>query len=247
MSIDPLLSIADDAGFVFVEAPVQAPRNLERDDLDRGFVIVEVREVLRGTDVLQSLVGQHVTVVSEDPDGIAQSDELILFTDCVSLGDPVLARELGRRSASRESRSEVDQVLAIIAGRPIAQRLTTAQLAVVGEVTNTKRLVDPYHPTSEHDPDWWVARVAVEETLKGSSSRKNVDVLFANSDDIAWYKVPKLHQGNRGIFLLHGWDDHARPPDAPRRALVVTDPLDVQPIERRAELERTLGRLGEEG
>jgi hypothetical protein len=247
VTIDELFSVADDAGFVFLERPVELSQDVERGEVDEGLVIVEVREVLRGTEVLRGLVGRQVTVVSDDPDGIVQAEELVLFTDCVSLGDPVLVRELGRRSASGKSRREVDDVLALIAARPLAERIASAQLVVVGAVSDARRLNEPYRPTSEHDPDWWVARVAVAETLKGSTTRKNVDVLFANSEDIAWYAAPKLRPGDDGIFLLHTSDEGERPPDAPRRALVVTDPLDVQPLERRPRLDDALARLTEEG
>lgn len=247
MSIEDLFSLADDSGFVFLGSPAESTQNLEHGERDERAVVVEVREVLRGTDVIRGLVGRPVTVVSNDPAGIAQADELVLFTTCVSLGDEVLVRELGRRSASQESRREVEEVLTLVAERPLLERLASAQLVVVGEVTDARRLREPYRPRSEHDPDWWVARVAVAETLKGRTTRKNVDVVFANSEDIAWYASPKLRPGDDGIFLLHTWDEGDEPEDAPRGALYVTDPLDFLPLERRPHLEGVLERLGEEG
>jgi hypothetical protein len=43
----------------------------------------------------------------------------------------------------------------------------------------------------------------VSSVLKGKAEEgSTVEVYFANSKDIAWYKTPKFHPGDRGVVLL---------------------------------------------
>jgi hypothetical protein len=96
-------------------------------------------------------------------------------------------------------------------------------------------------PKSEHDPVWWIARVTVKSVLKGRKPTGKIVVLFANSTDLAWFKSPKLHSGTRGILLLRHLTHVEAPKDVPPTAYQATDPLDLLPIERLAEVERLLG------
>ena len=56
---------------------------------------------------------------------------------------------------------------------------------------------------SEHDPGWHEATIHVDEVVKGAKNTKEVSVLFPNSDDVRWHKVPKYSEGQQGIWLLH--------------------------------------------
>lgn len=88
----------------------------------------------------------------------------------------------------------------------VRDRLTHAQLVVLGTVTVVRRVeMRPRAPISEHDPDWRDATIKVERQLKGSLTpgTDTVHVLFPASLDIKWFQCPKFTQGRVGIFLLH--------------------------------------------
>lgn len=241
MTTDELLRLVDQAGFVFRGTAVRPGADAEIGPAAAGHTItVEVEEVLRGTDVLRGLVGRNVIVVSDDPADIEPAARHVFFTNCVSLGDTVVAREVGRRGASHESLNEIAESLRVTADLPLAARLVAADLIVTGEITSSARVNGPRLPRSEHDPDWWIARVAVELTIKGRSPRKRVDVLFANSLDIAWYRSPKLHEGVSGIFLLHSRTEDAALREVPRTVYQATDPLDFLPIGQLPQVQRML-------
>jgi hypothetical protein len=78
--------------------------------------------------------------------------------------------------------------------------------------------------SSEHDPQWWHAEIAVDDVLKGKHSRKTVRVAFPSSTDVAWHGWPRPTAGQTGVFLLHE-------PDAAdvKNAYVMPTELDVQP------------------
>lgn len=242
MSTEELLRLVDEAGFVFrgkavPNRPTHAEINSEGTDKT---VTVEVQEILRGTDVLRGLVGRDVTVVSEEAAAIARADALVFFTNCASLGEHVVAREVGHREASHESVREIAQTLRMAAERPLAERVAGADLIVTGEVADAGPLEKSFPPRSEHDPDWWIARVTVRSAIKGRKPQRGIQVLFANSLDIAWYKSPKLHEGASGIFILRSRREDEAPADVQGTVYQATDPLDFLPAERLPEVERAL-------
>lgn len=115
------------------------------------------------------------------------------------------------------------------------QRLAQAELVISGVASAPRRYVAPQAAAaataprriSEHDPDWWVSTVTVETVEKGVNPDKTKDVLFPNSRDIAWYRSPKIKEGDRGVWLLHNRDYRGKA--VPGHA--VTHPLDFRPIE----------------
>jgi hypothetical protein len=233
--------LVDEAGFVFRGRAVSRQAGTELGPLGVGkTVLVEVEEILQSTDVMQGLVGTDVTVISEDPTQITQTEGLLFFTDCVSVGNQVVVRELGHREVSRDSLREVERALRVNADRPLTLRVAGADLIVTGAVTSARPFGEPSPLRSEHDPDWWIARIAVDAAIKGRSSRKTIEVLFANSPDIAWYKSPKLHEGASGIFILRTRIDAEAPAGLPRTVYQATDPLDFLPAGRLPEVRRLL-------
>lgn len=92
------------------------------------------------------------------------------------------------------------------AEQALRDRLTHAQLVVLGTVTVVRRVeVLPRPPISEHEADWRDATIKVERQLKGSLTpgTDTVHVLFPASEDVKWFQCPKFRQGQVGIFLLH--------------------------------------------
>jgi hypothetical protein len=243
MSADEMLSLVGEAGFVFRGRAVRQGAEVELGPAAAGnTATVEVEEVIRGTDILRDLTGRNVVVVGEDVADIEPATQHVFFTDVVSLGDPVVTREVGRRrDASHESLRDVAESARITAERPLAERVATADMIATGEVASSAPVSDQRTPVSEHDPDWWIAHLTVQRVMKGRRSRRRIDALFANSDDIAWYRSPKLHQGASGIFLLHSRTGDVAVSGVPATVYQVTDPLDFLPADRLPDVERMLG------
>jgi hypothetical protein len=249
VSAEGLSRLAEGAGFVFRGRAV--PHQPENAEIGLGeaetTATVEVQEVLLGTDVTRGLVGHDVTVVSDDAAAIVEeAAPFVFFTNCVSLGDRVIAREVGRREASSESVREVTEALRLAAERPLVERVAAADLIVTGEVASSRPLERPFPPRSEHDPDWWIASVTVGSVIKGRR-RARIEVLFANSMDIAWYRSPKLREGASGIFILRPRSDDEAPADVPPTVYQATDPLDFLPTDRLPDVQRAVERDEEGG
>jgi len=217
---------------------------------------VEVEEVLLSTEALRGLAGREVILVSEH-EGAKEEGSQVFFTSVVALGDHVVARELGRSKWSRQTSGEIAEAVKAAQERPLQARVAGAELVITGRVAASRRAEEPSIFRSEHDPEWWIARVEVLSVEKGGKVEGEIEVLFPNSTDIAWYKSPKLHEGAHGILLLHRAEGKEHPrekekgrgrekekeKDEERRRPIyeVSDPLDFLPMERLEDVRRLLG------
>ena len=133
-----------------------------------------------------------------------------------------------RRASGRRSRTRADEASAVVVGR-VTGRSSRDTAAATGE----GRL-------SEHDPQWAVATVEVDEAVKGRPP-KTIEVLFATSEDVMWHRAPKLVVGQRAVMLLH----KGAPEVEDKRANAVVDELDVQPPDAAALVASSVSRGGD--
>jgi len=243
MDIETLRRLVEEAGFVLRgsvhhqwkgEAPAIPAEAGE-------IVAIRMEHILRSTPVLRSLAGHDALVITRHADELRQLRSPILFTECISLGQQLLLREIGHVETSDETSRQVAEAITEADERPLLDRIAGAVLIVTGEVVESEATESARSPESEHDPMWWVARVAVKSVLKGRKPASKIEVLFASSTDIAWFKSPKLYTGTSGIFLLRHVREDETPKEVPRTAYEAIDPLDLLPAERLAEVERALG------
>jgi hypothetical protein len=249
MDMDALPHHVREAGLIFRARPLpQLPGEPPHIPEGAGEIIAaHIEQVLRSTDTLRDLAGKQAFVVTKDAAAVRGAHDLIFFAQVLSLGSELLVREVEHVEPSPETVRAIEEALREEHGRPLRERVAAAPLVVEGEVTESRILERPFPPPSEHYPDWGVARVAVGAVLKGRKPRGEVEVLFAASHDRVWFRSPKLHVGVRGIFLLFRVDEGERPPpEMARNGWQALDPLDLQPVERRGEIERLIGGGGGE-
>lgn len=204
-------------------------------------VAVRIEEVLRSTAAMRSLAGREAHLITKHASALRQMRDAVLFTQCISLGEELLLRELGHVEATGQVARQVAEAIHETDERPLRDRVASAVLIVGGEVVDSRPLARSFPPRSEHDPLWSIARVVVTDVLKGHKPHGEVEVLYAESDDIAWFRSPKLHAGVNGILLLFHLNEAEVPKEVPRSVYQATDPLDFQPYNRRGEIERLLG------
>jgi hypothetical protein len=245
MDIDALHHHVRDAGFIFRARPLSELHG-KPPQIPEGageIVAAQIDQVLRSTDSLRDLAGKRAFIVTKNAAALQTAHTFIFFTQVLSLGQELLVREVGHTEPSAETMRQVEQAIREEDGRPLRERVAAAELIVEGEVVASRVLERPFPPPSEHYPDWGVARLAVGAVLKGRKPRGEVEVLFAASLDRVWFRSPKMQRGVRGVFLLFRLDEGERPPaEIARSGWQALDPLDLQPVERRDEIERLIGR-----
>jgi len=190
---------------------------------------VHVETIFRGASTIGAFTNQDVLIVR--PSG-AQSQHAIFFVTPINYGKLMTAREDGELAAPENLRTFSDALARAdqaASDRKLRELLASAETVVVARVVRAAGLTAEWRP-SEHDPHWSLAAIEVERILK-SEPRTN-DVIFAGSDDIRWFRSPKLHAGDEGIFLLRRENGdllkNTRVPEV--TGYILVDPADFRPL-----------------
>lgn len=207
--------------------------------------IVKVEEVILAPQVLGDLTGKDITVQLRAPQTGDQGQHAVFFTDPWLYGEGVAVREIGRQELRPQAaepeggrlRQQVSTIRERLPDEELRRHLDEVDVVVVGRVVNARPLeLRGQLPTTEHDPQWWEAVLAVEAVEKGDVRGPTVSVVFANSMDVMWARAPKLRVGQDGVWLLHrgsataqGTEAYAVPLPS---AYVVIHPLDAHPREQ---------------
>jgi hypothetical protein len=191
---------------------------------------VRVELIFRGAERIGDFTNQDIIVLRPSN---ADRKRAIFFVTPVNYGTLMTAREDGELPPPDDPKSfaaalaRVDQAES---DRKLRERLRSAEAIVIGRVESAVELKDERR-ASEHEPRWWLARVAVVRTLKGKARASTADVIFSNSDDIRWFTSPKLHPGDQGIFLLRHDSNRVRKGEEPHiEGYLLIDPEDFRPL-----------------
>jgi hypothetical protein len=242
MSQPDLQRLVEGSGFIFRGRAV--PERAAEVRLPAGTpqkaVAVLVDEILLSTEVLSRLVGKEVIVIGEGEAVMENGQALLFFTNCVALGQQVVVQGAGYTAWSPDATRQVAQLVKAIGERPLLERVASAAMIVTGTVKSSAPAGVPSAPRSRHDPDWWIGRVQVQSVIKGAAGEAEIEVLFANSTDIAWYKAPKLREEWSGVLILQHLGARKAPPEVARPIYQIVDPVDALPIERLPDVRRAL-------
>jgi len=203
--------------FVF-QATVQSPGRSTVSDIpvDDHTVVVKIDRVLHSPAALAHSVGMDVTVQLAAGSAVPPAGEQVtFFTRPVAYSDGIAVAEVGRTTP--ETAGELTTMTAgpaaghlrphpalDIAQQQAEERLRAhaaeADAIVIGRVTQLGQARGP--ALREHDPDWWVATIAVDHAEKGTVG-DTVQFSFPNSHDVHWVHVPKPAAGDTRLWLLH--------------------------------------------
>lgn len=178
--------------------------------------VVRVERVLHAPPLFHGLEGQRVTVqLAPDADLPAIGDQLAIFAEGLAFGETVAVAEVARLpvdavvphlTAAADAGDErafatIEQELRTDALREHAEG---ADALVVGTVVGLEQAATPSH--SEHDPMWWRALIEVRQVIRGPVEQGQLGVLYPNSIDIQWRRVPKPKASQDGVWILHATD-----------------------------------------
>jgi hypothetical protein len=201
--------------------------------------IVLVERVLDGAREIGDLKGKEVTVRLLPQEKVESGTSRVFFTYGYSFGQSVGLAEVGSLSAAEAEAltRQVQEARRAVADQAVQRRLETAELVVLATAGEPRPTEDVKRPdVDEHDPLWWVASLKVEKTLKGTLDGEAVSVLFARNTDYRWFRSPKIHAGERAIYLLHRDQDR----EHGMKGLFVVDRSDVVPAEDLERIQRLL-------
>ena len=263
-----------EARFVFI-GTVQRLRAATMDDvpIDDRTGTVRVDEVIHAPDALTHYAGHDITVRVGGRKRVREGQQAKFYTNPWLFGDSVAVESLDHEDVKRTAAPAIREIgdpVRRLAQRDLRGRFAEANLVVSGRVTSVRLPADAAaaRPArareapaavgriSEHDPDWRIAEVRVDEVHKGTLTKDTVSVRFPSSQDVMWYDTPKFHPGQEGFFMLHkprgaGERSAARPRGALARDVgefVAPRTVDFQPFSEpggvRNVIESTTARPG---
>jgi len=217
--------------------------------------IVRVEQVLEAPKSFAHYEGQDITVELAGRKAVKAGDEFVFHANSWIFGDSVAVRSITQERVTKRHETVLKR-----GGDPVEHRKTRqlqeqldkADLVVSGMVTAVTVPPEPAEhlraasapppmPVSEHDAKWRQAVIQVDESHQGSHDSKQVAVLFPASNDVRWYRAPKFHAGQKGVFILHKnrfkIDEHhelrglaAGGAATEMEAYTALNPSDVQPL-----------------
>jgi hypothetical protein len=223
------------AGFVFAGEVVRTnATTMELVEPTKETAVVRVDRVLRAPEDLGVPRGSEVTVRVQS--AVRKGQRAVFFTVGWISGEGLAVQELGRQPADEldAMHKRIGDAVGSEALAALRNRVAEAHAVVVGEVAETRpvgRTEQP--PASEHDPLWRTAVVVVERGEKGDLNEgQRVEVAYASSRDVMWFRAPKPAPGDRAVFVLHSRGLE----ELNVEMLAIVDPLDMQPVERLEEI-----------
>jgi hypothetical protein len=237
MSTTEVERLARRAGFVFAGEVVRTgATTMELIEPTKETAVVRVERVLQAPDDLGAEQGSEVTVRLQSP--ARKGQRAVFFTVGWISGDGLAVQEVGRQAAGdpESMEKQMEDVRRKDELAALRRRVKEAHAVVMGNVADIRpigRKEEP--PSSEHDPLWRMAVIVVESGEKGDVKEgQRIQVAYASSDDVMWFRAPKPQQGDKAVFLLHRADH----PELKADLLAIVEPLDMQPVERLEEIRR---------
>jgi hypothetical protein len=199
-------------------------------------VIVRVDRVLKAPATMDDFTSREITVELIRGNSVKLRQQAIFLTNAWLFGKNLAVREVSHQAVNTEPALKLNLQTAGVrqADTALTDRLRPAVLVISGRVLDVSAVETAIRSQSEHDPDWWRARVEVTGTEKGQTAEKIVTVLFPNSTDEAWYNSHKFKAGEEGIFILQ-----TQPAQAYKlTGFTALHPLDFQPMAERDRVRR---------
>jgi hypothetical protein len=204
--------------------------------VDDRTVIVQVDEMLAGPADLQIPAGSQVTVqLAPELPPLGVGDRAAFFSNGLAYGENIAVAETGRMpleqglvaAASGDLTAAIEKASTDLVQDDVFRHAQAVPVIVLGQVVSLTAAPHPASP-GEHDPNWWIATLAVDRVVKddvGRAAGDTLAVLYANSLDIRWSESPKPKAAQSGLWLLHETAEDNRGL-APVQML---HPIDLQP------------------
>jgi hypothetical protein len=167
-------------------------------------VIVDVGDVYRSPDGLESLKGEMVTVRLKDVAGALVGQKRTFFADVVSIGTDVGVSEVQSEPAvekGAEFAQKVQESDRKRADDDLRRRTEQARVVALGKIVSITPLQKEQDLDREHDPDWQVVEFRPSTIAKGVA-QETIRFLYPGSRDILFAGFPILKADEQWTVIL---------------------------------------------
>lgn len=200
--------------------------------------LVTVEELLDAPPSLVGLKGEEVTVDLVRAGEVKPEQRAVFFTNGILFGEHLEVKEVGLLPVPADLtkfRAEIAALRAQMGDETLKERIASAFLVVTGKVLETRPLKRATR-SSEHEPDWAEAIIAVTKVERGAFRGGNVTVYFPRSTDERWLLSPKFRLGQQGTWILRRADRFG----LPVTGFTALSPADYQPLAEQQKIQKLL-------
>jgi hypothetical protein len=227
--------VSEDAKFLF-KGTIQklGASTLAQVPKDEPTAIVHVDEILHAPPALAKTLGKQITVKLAKGVKPKVGDQVLFHANGWLFGDTVAVESVKQEMSAQAKTMLAEKVsdpTRNLANQELQKRVADADMVIEGEVSSihlpqaesaATRAASSHRPLSEHDPKWREAVINVEVVHKGEPSTKQVVVRFPSSTDVQWYRAPKFHTGDRGVWMLQSQKETPAAGTAAKQAAPIT-------------------------
>jgi hypothetical protein len=203
------------SAFVFIGKIIKPRAATMKEIITDKTMVMEVMHVINAPSAFAFIDGKQITVRFKKLPAFRAGKILTVFSNGWIFGDSIAVDAVGyteevetpaKAKAAKAGKNSMESMVqkAVTENKEanLKERIDSAEISVVGEVTKIKKSsVKPTH-ISEHNPIWHEATIKVDDVVKGKKDTKQVKVMFPASDDIRWRKINKYKTGQKGIWML---------------------------------------------
>lgn len=201
--------------------------------------LVQVTQVHEKPAAVRLKVGDVVTVHSQGGSGPGKGGSATFYATGWIFADSLAVKMIAYEAlgASTKDRSiEVKEMRKSVEDAELGERIRGAPVVVLGRVAAIEPAPGERAFDTEHDPQWQDATIEVEAPIKGAQPGERLKVRFAASDDVRWFRAPKLRPDQRGVLILLREEKTSR--------LLVVDPGSVLAAEEFPRVRTLAARQG---
>lgn len=254
--------LAQEARFIF-KGTVQKLKSatMREVQVDERTAVVRVDEVIQAPEALSHYAGQNITVQLAGKKKFKKGQQAVFYTNLLLFGDSVAVEAVDQHDLDKMPAALAaagDDPIKNLAARDIQARFNTADVIISGRVSSVRLpsdvvaakaagAVEPsaMGPISEHDPDWRIGEIQIDQVHKGTHRGKTAEVRYPNSQDVMWHNAPKFQAGQEGFFILHKSEKEkvaakAAPTQDPGE-YVALHPADFQPFDEPGGIRNLIG------
>jgi hypothetical protein len=171
--------------------------------------VVRLLEIYEGEEQLSAFIKEPITVKFADIKGVKKGQNLIVFGNLWIANESIAIIEvdhevLGENKFTNDNyQQEIKKEMQEAELREIKVKAAQSEIVIAGTVISVKKTEGEKSFESEHNPEWVLAEIKIDEPLKGNNASGSIiTIAFPGSQDFMWYQSPRFKEGDKKIWFL---------------------------------------------
>ena len=171
--------------------------------------VLKLTEIFKGEKELSDFLNGQITVKFNNIEKVKKGQTLIIYGNTWLINEGIAIAEieheiLGEKNLTNDNyKDEMKKSMQVAKSLQIKERAAKADAVFSFTVMSTRKLQENNQRISEHNPEWMLADLKINESMKGDNKAGSiVTIAFPGSKDVMWIDAPRFKEGNSFILFL---------------------------------------------